>query len=67
MAKRRYIVTFKWGTKYQNKYARMVGNDKDEVYGKACGLYGFLNVSSVYVENDKNVGFYRSKGFTELV
>ena len=67
MANRRYIVTFKWGTKYQNKYKRMVGNDKDEVYGKACGIYGFMNVSGVYVENDENVAWWKAKGFSELV
>lgn len=67
MAKRRYIVTFKWGTKYQNKYKRMVGNDKDEVYGRACGIYGFMNVSGVYVENDDNLSWWKAKGFTELI
>ena len=67
MANRRYIVTFKWGTKYQNKYKRMVGNDKDEVYGNACGIYGFLNVSGVYVENDENLAWWKAKGFTELL
>lgn len=67
MANRRYIVTFKWGTKYQNKYKRMVGNDKDEVYGRACGIFGFMNVSGVYVENDDNLSWWKAKGFAELI
>ena len=45
----------------------MVGNDKDEVYGNACGQYGFMNVSGVYVENDENIAWWQAKGFTELV
>lgn len=66
MANRRYIVTFKYNSKYSLTYVRMVGANKDEVYGKACALYGFNNVSGVYVDNDDNVDWYKVRGFKEL-
>lgn len=67
MANRRYIVTFKYGTKYSLMYKRMLGANKDEVYGRACGVYGFINIAGVYVDNDENVNYYKTLGFKELV
>ena len=32
----------------------MIGTSKDDVYGRACAMYGFLNVAGVYVDNPDN-------------
>lgn len=67
MAKRRYMVTFKFNSKYSLKYAFAHGANKDEVYGNACALYGFMNVAGVYVASEDNIAWYKVRGFTELV
>lgn len=66
MANRSYIVSFKYGTKYQLRYAHMTGANKDEVYGDACALFGFMNVASVSVDSPENVAWYKARGFKEL-
>lgn len=44
----------------------MTGANKDEVYGDACALFGFMNVASVSVDSPENVAWYKARGFKEL-
>lgn len=66
MTNRKYIVSFNCGTKYEKRFTRMVGSNKDEVYGDACAKYGFMNVACVCVDNEINVAWYKARGFKEL-
>lgn len=52
MGKRRYIVTFRCKTEYADKYALLLGTDKDNAYMQACALYGFMNVGGIYLDDD---------------
>ena len=52
--KRRYLITFMFNTKYSLRYTVMIGTSKDDVYGSACAMHGFLNVAGVYVDNPDN-------------
>lgn len=67
MANRKYIVSFNFGTKYQRQFIRMIGANKDEVYGEACAIYGFSNVACVCVDNEENEKWYKARGFLEIV
>lgn len=62
MIKRRYLITFRFNTKNENKFAEIHGDDKDMAYGNACALYGFLNVGGVYVDNEKSRAYLRARG-----
>ena len=44
----------------------MTGTSKDDVYGRACAMYGFLNVAGVYVDNPDNVKYLEMKNFKLL-
>lgn len=66
MVKRRYLITFRFNSKYGNKYAYIHGDNKDIAYGQACALWGFMNVGGVYVDNDENREYLRAKGLTAL-
>lgn len=64
--KRRYLITFMFNTKYSLRYTVMTGTSKDDVYGRACAMYGFLNVAGVYVDNPDNVKYLEMKNFKLL-
>ena len=66
MIKRRYLITFRFNTKNENKYAVIHGDNKDIAYGQACALYGFMNVGGVYVDNEENRAYLFTKGYTAL-
>lgn len=66
MINRRYLVTFGFNTKNENKFTVMYGDNKDFVYGQACAQYGFLNVGGVYVDNEQNREYLRLQGKTEM-
>ena len=64
--KRKYYVTFGFGTKFSLRYVVMFGDSKDDVYGRACAVYGFMNVAGVHTDTPYNVQMLRAKGFQEL-
>ncbi len=65
--RRRYIVTFKFGGKYSNKFVRVLAQNKDEAYGNACADYGFVNVAGVYCDDAYIQEWLRVHHFEELV
>lgn len=64
--KRRYLITFRYNTKYSLRYIVMIGTSKDDVYGRACAMYGFLNVAGVHVYTQENVDALHVKNFREM-
>ena len=66
MIKRRYLVTFRFGTKNESKFTLIHGDNKDIAYGQACALYGFNNVGGVYADNAENREYLHAKGKTEI-
>ena len=61
--KRRYLVTFGYNTKYSLRYIVMTGTSKDDVYGRACMVYGFMNVAGVHTDTPYNVRALEMKNF----
>ncbi len=66
MNKRKYFVTFRSGTKFENKFVHILADNKDMAYSQACAVYGFLNVGGVYVDNDYNYKALAVRGLKEL-
>ena len=66
MTNRRYLITFRSGTKFENKFARIVADNKDMAYSLACAKYGFINVSGVYIDNVYNFKMLDIRGMKQL-
>ena len=64
--KRSYLITFRYNTKYSLRYIVMTGTSKDDVYGRACMVYGFMNVAGVHVDTPENVKALHMKNFKEM-
>lgn len=63
---RSYLVTFGFGSKHSLQYVVMKGKNKDDVYGRACMVYGFMEVAGVHLNTPANLRYYQQKNFKEL-
>lgn len=63
---RSYLVTFGFGSKHSLQYVVMKGKNKDDVYGRACMVYGFLDVAGVHLNTPDNLRNLQQRNFKEL-